>query len=186
MLRTLAWWRAVTAAVCAAATILARPSVPAAGQSRADGAHPSSAAPGVMLLDGDYLVEVRTRIQRGDDPQMKRALADLEREAKRALDMKPVSVMDKTISPPSGDKHDYMSQAPYWWPDPSKPNGRPYIRKDGERNPEINRLTDHDNLGRLTAAVHTLGLAYYLTGRADYAVQAARLVRVWFLDPSTR
>ena len=27
-----------------------------------------------------------------------------------------------------------MSQAPYFWPDPSKPGGLPYIRRDGERN----------------------------------------------------
>ncbi|KAJ3476475.1 hypothetical protein NLI96_g11133 [Meripilus lineatus] len=32
----------------------------------------------------------------------------------------PWSVMNKTITPPSGTKHDYMSWAPYWWPDCSK------------------------------------------------------------------
>ena len=58
--------------------------------------------------------------------------------------MKPPSVMDKGVTPPSGDKHDYMSQAPYWWPDPTKPDGSPYIRKDGERNPEIDKITDHE------------------------------------------
>ena len=77
--------------------------------------------------------------------------------------------MDKTITPPSGDKHDYMSQAPYWWPDPAKADGRPYIRRDGQRNPEINRLTDHDNLGRLTSAVATLGLAYSAERGTEYA-----------------
>ena len=54
------------------------------------------------------------------------------------------------------------------------------------RNPEINRITDHDSLGRLTSAVSTLGLAFAMTGRDEYAAQAARLVRVWFLDPATR
>jgi hypothetical protein len=79
-----------------------------------------------------------------------------------------------------------MSQAPYWWPDPSKPGGKPYIRKDGERNPEINGISDHDNLGRLCGAVATLGLAFHMTGRDDYAAHAARLLRVWFLDAATR
>jgi hypothetical protein len=97
-----------------------------------------------------------------------------------------MSVMDKSVVPPSGDKHDYMSQAPYWWPDPAKPDGKPYIRKDGQRNPEINRITDRDNLGRLGDAVATLGLAYACTGREEYAKHAARLVRVWFLEPATR
>jgi hypothetical protein len=39
------------------------------------------------------------------------ALAALQHEADKALAMKPVSVMDKGVTPPSGDKHDYMSQA---------------------------------------------------------------------------
>jgi hypothetical protein len=94
--------------------------------------------------------------------------------------------MDKAVAPPSGDKHDYLSQAPYWWPDPSKPNGTPYIRKDGQRNPEIGRITDRDNLGRLGDAVTTLALAYAYTGREAYAAHAARLVRAWFIDPATR
>src|SRR4029079_12800027 len=96
------------------------------------------------------------------------------------------SVMDKAITPPSGDKHDYVSQAPYWWPDPSKPDGKPYIRKDGVRNPEIDRITDHDKLGRLIDAVATLGVTYAYTGREAYATHAGRLVRAWFVDPATR
>jgi hypothetical protein len=122
------------------------------------------------------------RAARGPDA----ALAQLAADADRALALKPMSVMDKTITPPSGDKHDYMSQAPYWWPDPQKPDGKPYIRKDGQRNPEINRLPDHDNLGRLTSAVATLGLAYRLRPKPEYAEHAARLTRTWFLDPATR
>lgn len=147
-------------------------------------AAPAASAP--LLLDAERLADVRTRLKRGGDETLAAALAALEKDAAKALAMKPVSVMDKTIAPPSGDKHDYMSQAPYWWPDPSKPDGRPYIRKDGERNPEIDRLSDHDNFGDLAGAVLTLGLAFHLTGREEYAAQAATLTRVWFLDPATR
>ena len=139
----------------------------------------------LLLLDRAQLADVADRVRRGD-PDLKPAIAALEEEARKALTFGPVSVMDKTITPPSGDKHDYMSQAPYWWPDPSKPNGRPYVRKDGERNPEINRITDHDNLGRVASTVATLGLAYHLTRREEYAAHAARLVRVWFLDAATK
>jgi hypothetical protein len=139
----------------------------------------------LLLLDQDYLAGVRERARRSDEA-LKAALDALEQDARKALAMTPVSVMDKAITPPSGDKHDYMSQAPYWWPDPAKPDGRPYIRRDGDRNPEINRITDHHNLGRLTSTVGTLGLAFHLTGRDEYAAHAARLVRVWFLDPATR
>ena len=110
----------------------------------------------------------------------------LIRDANAALGFSPVSVMDKAVTPPSGDKHDYMSQAPYWWPDPSKPGGLPYIQRDGDRNPEINRISDHDNLGRVIGHVSTLGRAYSVTREERYAAHAARLVRVWFLDEATR
>ena len=141
--------------------------------------------PSLLLLDSDRISIVRERIMKGDE-RLKAALAVLEQDAKKGLATPAVSVMDKKVTPPSGDKHDYMSQAPYWWPDPSKPDGRPYIRKDGVRNPEINGISDHENLGRLTSTVSLLGLAFHLTGRSEYAEHAARLVRVWFLDPATR
>jgi hypothetical protein len=145
----------------------------------------SPAPPPLLLLDRQFIAEVAARARSGD-PSLKAAVVDLEREAAKALTMTPVSVMDKGIVPPSGDKHDYMSQAPYWWPDPSKPDGRPYIRKDGQRNPEINKLTDHENFDRVFDAVSTLGLAYFMTGRNEYAAKASTLVRTWFLDPATR
>jgi len=145
----------------------------------------SAAGPSVLLIDGDHLASVNASLA-GGEQRFATALQELKEDADRAMKMQPVSVMDKAITPPSGDKHDYMSQAPYWWPDPSKPDGLPYIQRDGQRNPEIQKLSDHDNLGRLGSAVSTLGLAFYLTGREDYASHAARLLRTWFLDPATR
>ena len=47
-------------------------------------------------------------------------------------------------------------------------------------------ISDHDQLGRLTGTVLTLGLAFHLTGREEYAAHAAALTRTWFLDPATR
>jgi hypothetical protein len=141
--------------------------------------------PELLLLNGAHLTDVAHRMRR-NDPALKTAIDGLNDEARKALTFAPVSVVYKTATAPSGDKHDYMSQAPYWWPDPSKPNGRPYVRRDGERNPEISRIPDRDNLGRLGSAVSTLGLAYYFTGQEEYATHAAHLVRVWFLDPETR
>ena len=39
------------------------------------------------------------------------------------LGQPPVSVMMKDKVAASGDKHDYLSQARYVWPDPTKPDG---------------------------------------------------------------
>ncbi len=141
--------------------------------------------PASLLLDRAYLQDAKAGAAKGD-AAITSAIAALEAEAKKALALAPMSVIDKGMTPPSGDKHDYVSQAPYWWPDPSKPDGKPYIRKDGERNPEISQITDRDNLGRLGEAVSTLALAYAYTGRKEYALHAAKLTRAWFLDPATR
>jgi len=145
----------------------------------------STNAPRVFLLDAKYLLEARKHIQAGDKT-LKPALMSLERDAREALKAGPYSVMSKDRLPPSGDKHDFMSQAPYFWPDTNAPDGRPYVRRDGERNPEIYNLSDRRNLGRMIGAVETLAIAYFFTTNEAYAEKAAALLRAWFLDPATR
>ena len=114
------------------------------------------------------------------------ALEHLRAEADKALKAKPHSVMEKTRMPPSGDKHDYLSLAPYSWPDPAKPGGLPWINRDGQVNPESREGTDSEALGHLCSEVETLALAYHLTRHEPYAAKAALLLKVWFLDPATR
>jgi hypothetical protein len=146
------------------------------------------AAPGVprvFLFDPKLIDDARKRVRSGDRA-LHQALAKLVTDAQKALGSGPFSVVDKQTTPPSGDKHDYMSQAPYFWPNPKTQNGLPYIRRDGERNPEINKISDHQSLDRMAGAVETLALAYYFKGDEAYANKAAVLLRAWFIDPATR
>jgi len=78
------------------------------------------------------------------------------------------------------------SQAPYWWPNPRTPDGLPYVQRDGERNPEINKIIDHQSMDRMAGAVETLALTAYFGGEEKYAQKAAQLLRAWFIDPATR
>jgi hypothetical protein len=114
------------------------------------------------------------------------ALKRLRKDADKVMADRIGSVMDKGIVPPSGDKHDFLSYGRYYWPDPSKPDGLPYIQRDGEVNPEIFNITDQENFGWIVKGVSTLGLAYFYSGNEEYAEHAARMLRIWFLNPDTR
>ncbi|HPH33712.1 MAG TPA: alginate lyase family protein [Chitinophagaceae bacterium] len=141
--------------------------------------------PLVFVLNREALANNKSRVA-AKDPAIMGAYKQLIKEADKALQFGPVSVMEKKSLPPSGDRHDYMSLAPYHWPDPAKPDGLPYIRKDGQTNPEVKEYKDKEYLPQLCSEVHTLALAYFFSSEKVYAEHAAKLVRVWFLDTATR
>lgn len=144
-----------------------------------------SQIPDLALLDAQQLDNQKIKYKNGD-PEVINTVNDIIKSANTFLNVKPQSVTDKDFTPSSGSKNDYMSMGPYWWPDPSKPNGLPYIRKDGERNPEIKKITDRAFLGNLSTRCMFLSLAYFFTQDEKYAAKATQLLSVWFLDKNTR
>lgn len=114
------------------------------------------------------------------------ALKQLLSDAREALKQKPLSVLDKKEGLPGVDPHAYVSYAPYFWPDPKKSDGLPFIRHDGKRNAAQVAKGDANNAGVIKRAVCTLILADCFTPHPEYVEHAARLLRVWFLDPKTR
>jgi Alginate lyase len=141
--------------------------------------------PRVFIWNIDDLTQTKEHIHRNDAASLS-ALGRLERDAQRALGGGTYSVVHKNLQPPSGDKHDYMSIAPYWWPNPNTPNGLPYVRRDGEVNPERDEASDRQRLDNLIQSIKTLAIGYFFTGKEEYAARAATFMRVWFLDDATK
>ena len=140
----------------------------------------------MYLLHQDKLAAHKAQLAAGDKT-LQPALDNLISDADKALKNGPFSVLQKTALPPSGDKHDYMSMGPYWWPDPKKADGKPYIRRDGEVNPESRDSgNDRPAMEKMQSSVSTLALAFYFTGQEKYAAHAAKLLRAWFLDDATK
>ncbi len=134
-------------------------------------------------FDGELLDRLTDAYRDGDPRAVKAVGAVAAAAEEELLGMEPLTVTAKTTLPPSGDRRDYMSLSPYWWPDPEKPDGLPYIRRDGERNPEVYDCPERVNGDRLGVAARTLSVLYRVTGDERYAAKCAELLRTWFLDP---
>ncbi|GAA2342880.1 alginate lyase family protein [Streptomyces kunmingensis] len=167
----------------AAAAALAAVLIPAADAAARE------AAPGTAVLDGKRLQQTKLRLDHGDR-QLRRAVRDLTTRADGWLDQGPWTVVDKPKPAPGGDVHDYLSQAPYWWPTTSptadNPWGCPYVQRDGQRNPEVDTGTDRQDVEKVFDSTYDLTLAWYYTGRKQYAVKAGQVLRTWFLDAGTQ
>ncbi|WP_226569710.1 alginate lyase family protein [Mangrovibacter yixingensis] len=141
-----------------------------------------------VFLDEAMLEQNRTVLQSNQaSTSMKQAFERLIEEADVAMQDGPFTVTDKIMMPPSGSKNDYLSISPYWWPDESKADGLPWIRRDGKTNPASKTTeTDSNRIGHFTRSVRALALAYYFSQDEKYARQGIDYVRVWFMNDKTK
>jgi hypothetical protein len=139
----------------------------------------------LTLLELDKMRETKKLIAQNETDAL-RTYNELLKEADEALTKGPFSVMNKTGIPPSGSKHDYLSLAPYFWPNPDTPDHLPYIRKDGEVNPETrNNYSDYTEKEKFFEALNILGKAFYYSNDIKYAEKAVQLLNAWFIDTAT-
>jgi hypothetical protein len=143
------------------------------------------AGPKVVSSDPAELAAIKALLAK-DAGDFRPALDRVIANADKALQQKCVTVLDRKKSVDGADGHDYVSFAPYFWPDPDKPEGLPYVRKDGKHNSELVRQGDRVNFGAVKQAAYALALGFYFTGDEKYAEHAAALLRAWFLEPRTR
>lgn len=129
------------------------------------------------------MLDAKQRVASGD-LSLQAAVDWLREDVAAAMAFHPVSVTDKGVIPPSGERRDYVSRGPYWWPNPDAPNGLPYVRRDGERNPEADAF-DAPKMRNMRSAVEALSLGQFFFDDLDAAHHAVSLLRAWFIDPKT-
>ncbi|MDK9738518.1 alginate lyase family protein [Vibrio sp. D404a] len=141
-----------------------------------------------VFLDEATLEANRTLLQSEQAPSTMKVTYDrLLEEAELAMQDGPFSVADKGMTPPSGNKNDYMSISPYWWPDKSKEDGLPWVRHDGKTNPASKTdETDSKRIGHFTRSVRALAIAYYFSQDEKYAQQGIEYIRTWFINEETK
>ncbi|KAJ7720916.1 chondroitin AC/alginate lyase [Mycena metata] len=111
----------------------------------------------------------------------------------------PWSVTTKAIVAPSGDKHDYMSWAPYWWPNCTGVGNTteltpqqiwvtcPYVNRDGQFNPDRLTINDIGGFFNLSDAVLYNALAFSFENKSSsvYSQNIVKFIDAWFLNNDT-
>ena len=143
----------------------------------------SAADSGFLLLSREEAGRVKAAIAR-KDPALAPAAAALRKAADKALSAGPWSVTFHRPANVPAAKNDYYSEGPYWWPDPKNPAG-PYIRRDGETNPD-RFMGNREDIATMGEAVLTLGAAAWLFDEPRYSRRAREVLAVWFVRPETR
>ncbi len=127
------------------------------------------------------------RLSQVQNPERRERLtATIQKADQLVADGQTYSVTSNDRIPPSGDKRSYYSTGPYWWANPDTDDGLPYVRRDGQFNPERDLVSDRPLLHAMIDDVLTLSIAYNATNQERYAQHASTLLRVWFIDESTR
>lgn len=106
------------------------------------------------------------------------------RLADRYLRERPITITAFAAPRSPGGRHDYYSEADYWWPDPANPTG-PYVRRDGFSNPD-KFVAHREALIRLSVQMPALAAAWKITGDVRYAIHAEAHLAAWFVSAGTR
>ncbi|KAJ7111341.1 alginate lyase-domain-containing protein [Mycena epipterygia] len=111
----------------------------------------------------------------------------------------PWSVTNKPVLAPSGNKHDYMSWAPYQWPDCSGVGNKTvltpqqmwktckYVFRDGQVNPDRTTINDFQSFFNLSDAIlyNALASTFQNQSSSIYTQNIAKFINTWFLDANT-
>jgi hypothetical protein len=144
----------------------------------------------LLLMQEARLGQLKSAYEGKEDPSLpheaKAIATKIVKEADKRMGKSVITITENENLQESKDPHDYFSIGRYFWPDSNKPDGLPWINRDGETNPDAVKASDERKLSELIHAVEYLALAYHLTGQEKYGAEAARFLRGFFLDAETK
>lgn len=133
-----------------------------------------------ILLDAGEVARARALVRAGE---LTKAMTALTGDCAWALTQPNPSVAGPDKSAFGLDVREYASLAPDHQADSETPDGLPWRKSPGVATTVT---PERKALEAVCDQASNLALAYALTGKEAYAVKAAKLVRVFFMDPATR
>lgn len=132
-----------------------------------------------LFMKAEDIIHIKEKLN--GNSELRQAL---ENKADTLMQTPPLSVTFHKSPAASGNSHDYFSEGPYWWPDEKNPGG-PYIRRDGEFNPD--RFNYHaEDMQTLSDAVVSLAQAGLFLDNNAYMQKAVSLAETWFVSETTK
>ena len=101
-----------------------------------------------------------------------------------AMEQEPETVTAHLCDRSAGGIHDFYSEGDYWWPNPEGED-KPYIRRDGETNPN-NFVAHRHSMIRFSQIVGSLATAYVTTGDEKFVEHAFKHINAWFVNADTK
>ncbi|KAJ7291464.1 chondroitin AC/alginate lyase [Mycena rebaudengoi] len=119
--------------------------------------------------------------------------------AERLTTYGPWTVTDKSMLAPSGNRQDYMSWAPYWWPNCTDVGNAtaltpqqiwvtcPYVERDGQFNPDRLTINNIGAFSNVSDAIlyNAVAFSFLNVSSSKYSKNVVKFVNAWFLDAST-
>ncbi len=141
----------------------------------------------ILIHYDEELLQKSATLLANNDVAMVSAYNEFVAKADEELKIPVNPVTNKSLTPPSGDKHDYYTIAPYFWPDPTKEDGMPWKQNDGVVNPLIYKDdTDWNRLRKLFESLKVLSLTYYFSKDKKYAEKIREIIVAWFIAEETK
>ncbi|MFR8975220.1 MAG: alginate lyase family protein [Eubacteriales bacterium] len=132
-----------------------------------------------LFMKAEDIIHIKEKLN--GNSELQQALAN---KADTLMQTPPLSVTFHKSPAASGNSHDYFSEGPYWWPD-EKNLGGPYIRRDGEVNP--NRFNHHfEDMQTLSDVIAGLAQAGLFLESDEYMQKAVSLAEIWFVNKATK